>query len=125
MKTRQILVITTLILSTMWHTAAAQPKKKNTQPDAPRPESILAGASMQSNPVLSDLIAAKPEMPLGPGNPLGASSLDMGGLCDLNARNLDLHQSGAGVLRLSERGERKYKNECGAQGFRTHSYLSQ
>jgi hypothetical protein len=60
---------------------------------------------------------------LVPGNPLGTSSLDVGGLGDLDARNLDLHQSGAGVLRLSERGERKYKNECGAQGFRTHSYL--
>ena len=65
MKTRQILV-TTLILATMWHTAAAQPKKKNVQTDAPRPESILAGTSMQSSSALSDLITIKPEMPLGP-----------------------------------------------------------
>ena len=56
MKFRQIL-ITIVILGTLWRTAAAQPKKKNIQPDAPRPESILAGTSMQSNPVLSDLIA--------------------------------------------------------------------
>ena len=64
MKFRQIL-IAIVILGTVWHTAAAQPKKKNIQPDAPRPESILAGTSMQSNPVLSDLIAIKPEMPSG------------------------------------------------------------
>ncbi|MGO9825046.1 MAG: hypothetical protein ACLPMG_07220 [Terriglobales bacterium] len=63
MKARQIL-ISTLILATVWHSAAAQPKKKNIPVEAP--ESILAGTSMQSNPVLPDLIALKPEMPLGP-----------------------------------------------------------
>ena len=65
MKFRQIL-IAIVILGTLWHTAAAQPKKKNIQPDALRPEIIPAGTSMQSNPVLSDLVAIKPEMPLGP-----------------------------------------------------------
>ncbi len=65
MKTRQIL-ITILILATVWHSATAQPKKKNIPVDAHPPESILARTSMQSNPVLSDLIALKPEMPLGP-----------------------------------------------------------
>ena len=65
MKSRQIL-IAILILATAWHTAAAQPKKKKTQLEAPPLESILAGRSMQSNPVVSDLIAFKPEMPLGP-----------------------------------------------------------
>ena len=65
MKTRQIL-IAILILATMRHTAAAQPKKKNIQADAPPVESILAGTSMQSNPGPSDLIALRPEMPLGP-----------------------------------------------------------
>ena len=65
MKLRQIL-IAIVILGTVWHTAAAQPKKKNVQADAPPPETILAGTSMQPNPVLSDLIAIKPEMPLGP-----------------------------------------------------------
>jgi predicted ribonuclease toxin of YeeF-YezG toxin-antitoxin module len=63
MKARQIL-ISTLILATAWHSAAAQPKKKNIPVEAP--ESILAGTSMQSNPVLPDLITLKPEMPLGP-----------------------------------------------------------
>ena len=63
MKARQIL-ISTLILATAWHSAAAQPKKKTIPVEAP--ESILAGPSMQSNPVLPDLITLKPEMPLGP-----------------------------------------------------------
>jgi hypothetical protein len=64
MKTRKIL-ITMLIFAAAWQTAAAQPKK-NIQVEAPRPEVILAGTSMQSDPVLSDLIAIKPEIPLGP-----------------------------------------------------------
>jgi hypothetical protein len=65
MKTRQVL-ITILILATAWHSAAAQPKRKNLPAEAPPQERILAGASMPSNPVLSDLIAVKPEMCLGP-----------------------------------------------------------
>lgn len=81
MKTRQILV-TTLILATVWHTAAAQPKKKNVQTDAPRPESILAGTSMQSSPALSDLIAIKPEMPLGPQDVLKSYEIGMSLVAD-------------------------------------------
>ena len=65
MKSRQIL-IAILILTTMWHSAAAQPKKKKIQVEAPPLKSILAGSSMQSNLLTSDLIALKPEMPLGP-----------------------------------------------------------
>ena len=76
MKFRQIL-IAIVILGTLWRTAAAQPKKKNNLPDAPRPESILAGTSMQSNPVLSDLIAIKPEMPLGPQDVLKSYEIGM------------------------------------------------
>jgi hypothetical protein len=81
MKTRQILV-TTLILGTLWHTAAAQPKKKNIQADAPRPESILADTSMQSNPVLSDLVAISPEMPLGPQDILKSYEIAMSFVAD-------------------------------------------
>ena len=81
MKFRQIL-ITIVILGTLWHTAAAQPKKKNIQPEAPRPESILAGTSMQSNPVLSDLIALKPEMPLGPQDVLKSYEIAMNMVAD-------------------------------------------
>ncbi len=65
MKSRQIL-ISMVMLATLWHTAAAQPKKKNIEAEAPPLKSALVTASKDSNPVLSDLIAFKPEMPLGP-----------------------------------------------------------
>src|SRR6201987_1894704 len=81
MKFRQIL-IAIVIVGTLWHTAAAQPKKKNIQPDAPRPEGILAGTSMQSSPVLSDLIAIKPEMPLGPQDVLKSYEIAMSLVAD-------------------------------------------
>jgi len=81
MKARQIL-ISTLILATVWHGAAAQPKKKNIPVEAPPPESILAGTTMQSNPVLSDLIALKPEMPLGPQDILKSYEIAMGMVVD-------------------------------------------
>ena len=73
MKTRQIL-LTILTLATVWHTAAAQPKKKNIQAEAPPVERILV---MQPNPVLSDLIALKPEMPLGPQDVLKSYEIAM------------------------------------------------
>ncbi len=81
MKTRQIL-ITILILATVWHSATAQPKKKNIPVDAHPPESILARTSMQSNPVLSDLIALKPEMPLGPQDVLKSYDIAMSIVAD-------------------------------------------
>jgi hypothetical protein len=65
MKLRTILVAIA-ILGTVLHPAAAQAKKKTTQVDAPPLERVLSGTSMQSNAVLSDVIARKPEMPLGP-----------------------------------------------------------
>ena len=81
MKARQIL-ITTLILATVWHSAAAQPKKKNIRVDAPALAGILAGTSMQSNPVLSDLIAPKLEIPLGPQDVLKSYEIAMSMLAD-------------------------------------------
>jgi hypothetical protein len=81
MKTRQILIVI-LILATMWHTAAAQPKKKNIQTDAPPVESILAGTRQQSNPVRSDLIELKPEMPLGPQDVLKSYEIAMSMVAD-------------------------------------------
>ena len=81
MKTRQTL-IAILILVTVWHTAAAQPKKKNIQADAPPPESILAGTSMQSNSAVSDLLAIKPEMPLGPQDVLKSYEIAMSLVAD-------------------------------------------
>ena len=81
MKVRQIVVLVVFIAS-VWHTAAAQPKKKKIQIDAPPPESILAGTSMQPNPVLSDLNALKPDMPLGPQDVLKAYEIAMGMVAD-------------------------------------------
>jgi hypothetical protein len=71
-----------LILATVWHTAAAQSKKKNIHADAPLPEGILAGTSMQSNPVLPDLIALTPEMPLGPRDVLKSYEIAMNMVAD-------------------------------------------
>lgn len=76
MKFRQIPIII-VILGTVWQTAAAQPKKKNVQPDALPPESILAGTSVQSDRVLSDLTALKPERPLGPQDVLKSYEIAM------------------------------------------------
>ena len=81
MKVRQIVVLVVIIAS-VWHTAAAQPKKKKIQIDAPLPESILAGTSMQPNPVLSDLNALKPEMPLSPQDVLKSYEIAMGMVAD-------------------------------------------
>jgi len=89
MKTRQIL-ITILILATVWHSATAQPKKKNIPADAPPLESILAGTSMQSNPVLSDLIALKPEMPLGPQDVLKSYEIAMSMVADKTSADLSV-----------------------------------
>jgi hypothetical protein len=89
MKTRQIL-IAILILATVWHTAAAQPKKKNIQAEAPPLESILAGTSMQSNPVLSDVIARKPEMPLGPQDILKSYEIAMSMVADKTSADFSL-----------------------------------
>jgi hypothetical protein len=81
MKTRQIL-ITILILATVWHSAAAQPKKKNMQADAPPLETILAGTSMQANSVVSDVLAIKPEMPLSPQDILKSYEIAMSLVAD-------------------------------------------
>jgi len=89
MKTRQILIVI-LILATVWHTAAAQPKKRNIQAEAPPLESILAGTSMQSNPVLSDLIALKPEMPLGPQDLLKSYEIAMSMVADKTSADLSV-----------------------------------
>ena len=81
MKFRQILIVI-VILGTVWYTAAAQPKRTNIQADAPPPESILANTSMRSNPVLSDLIGLKPEMPLGPQDVLNSYEIAMSMVAD-------------------------------------------
>jgi hypothetical protein len=81
MKSRNIL-IAIVILATAWHTAAAQPKKKKLQVDAPPLGSILTGTSMQSNPVLTDLVTRKPEMPSGPHDVLKSYEVAMSMVAD-------------------------------------------
>jgi hypothetical protein len=88
MKSRQIL-IPMVMLATLWHTAAAQPKKK-IEVDAPRPETILAGTSVQSNLVLSDLVALKPEMPLGPQDVLKSYEIAMSMLAGKTSADLSV-----------------------------------
>ena len=81
MKSRQIL-IAILILAPMWQ-AAAQPKKRKDQVEAPAPERVLVLTNdAQSNAVLSDLIAVKPEMPLGPQDVLKSYEIAMSLLAD-------------------------------------------
>ena len=79
MKSRQIL-IAMVILGTVWDTAAAQPKKK-IEVIAPPLERIL-GVQACSPMLLSDLLALKPEMPLGPQDVLKSYEIAMGMLAD-------------------------------------------
>ena len=81
MKSRQILVVM-VILATVLHTAAVQPKKHNMGGDAPSPERILADTSMQSNTELSDSIALKPQTPLGPQDVLKSYEIAMSMVAD-------------------------------------------
>jgi hypothetical protein len=81
MKHRALLFAIT-ILGTVLHAAADQPKKKATQVDAPSLDSVLANTSTQPNPVLADLMAPKPEMPLGPQDVLKAYEIAMSLLSD-------------------------------------------
>ena len=89
MKVRQIMVLVVIIAS-LWHTAAAQPKKKKIQIDAPAPESILADTSVQSNPVLSNLNALKPELPLSPQDVLKSYEIAMGMVADKTSADFSL-----------------------------------
>ena len=65
MRLRQFLVAV-FILTMTWQTAVAQPRKKNIQTDPPSLERVVAGRTGHSSLDLSDVIAVKPEMPLGP-----------------------------------------------------------
>lgn len=81
MNSRHIL-LGILTLGTLWHTAAAQPTKGKIQVDAPAVQTVLANTTAQPNPVLSDVMASKPEMPLGPADVLKSYELAMGYLAD-------------------------------------------
>ena len=76
MKFRQIL-IAIVILGTVWHSAAAQPKKKTTRQMRLRRRAFLRVQACSPIAVLSDLIALKPEMPLGPQDVLKSYEIAM------------------------------------------------
>ena len=80
MKSRQV-VTSMVMLATLWHTAAAQPKKKKIPTDAPPPASIVATTST-SNAELPNLAALKPQIPLGPQDVLKSYEIAMGLLAD-------------------------------------------
>ena len=88
MKSRQILMMM-VILGTLWHTAAAQPKKR-IDVYAPRPESILADTNIQSDPVLSNVVAVKPEMPMGPQDVLKSYEIAMSMVADKTSADLSV-----------------------------------
>ena len=81
MKSRQIL-IAIVILATMWHSAVAQPKKKKTLVEAPPLERVLRDTSFQSDSVLADLTALKPEIPMGPQDVLKSYEIAMSLVAD-------------------------------------------
>src|SRR5262249_44755960 len=81
MKTRHILS-SALIVAALWHSAAAQPKKKRIQVEAPPTQKVLVGTSMQSNSVIPDLVVFKAQMPLGPQDVLKSYEVAMGLVAD-------------------------------------------
>lgn len=90
MKSRQIL-IAILILATTWHAATAQPKKKETQAEAPPMEKVFGGPNYaQFDTVLSDLVAVKPEMPLGPQDVLKSYEIAMSLVADKTSADFSL-----------------------------------
>ena len=88
MKYRQSCVVI-LILATMWHPAAAQPKSKKIQVELPPLERVLARTDYpQPNTALLDLIAVKPEMPLGPQDVLKSYEIAMSLVADKTSNDL-------------------------------------
>ena len=81
MKVRFVVVLLAMI-GTISHAAAAQPKKRRIQLVAPAAESIPQAAEVQSTTVLSDLVALKPAMPLGPQDLLKSYQIAMNMLSD-------------------------------------------
>jgi hypothetical protein len=86
MKFRQITLVI-LTLGTLWHSAFGQPKKSKIQVDAPALDIILLGGGMQSDPVISDLSAFRPETPLGPSDVLKSYEIAMSLVADKTAND--------------------------------------
>lgn len=82
MKSRQIL-IAILILASIWQAAAAQPKKTKTQVETSALESAPVVTNYaQNDAALPDVIALKPEMPLGPQDVLKSYEIGMSLIAD-------------------------------------------
>jgi len=78
-----------------WHQEIAIPFLRHSQGKIDS-KFLAANSSAPTDDSLDAAICRKSgAATLVPGNRLGASSLDMSGLGDLNAWNLDIHQSGA------------------------------
>jgi len=85
----QTFLVAVALLGTVWHPAAAQARKK-IEAGAPPLERVLSGTSVQSNAVLSDLIALKPEMPLGPQDILKSYEIAMSLVADKTSADVSL-----------------------------------
>ncbi len=65
MRPRSIFVAA-FFLAVLPYAVVAQPTRKSVEVEPPRLEKILAGTTSQPNGVPADLLAIKPEIPLGP-----------------------------------------------------------
>jgi len=81
MKSREVFIVI-LLVTAMWHSAIAKPKRGKIEPEAPPLQRVLSGANAQSNAVLSGLITFKPEMPLGPQDLLKSYEIAMSLVAD-------------------------------------------
>jgi hypothetical protein len=81
MRARQVLVLI-LTVASAWQIAAARAKKTTPQSDPPPLERILAGQKVEPGPDLSQLLASKPIMPLGPRDVLKSYEIAMALLSD-------------------------------------------
>lgn len=81
MRARQVIVLIVTVASA-WQIAAARSKKNTPQPDPPPLERILAGRKIETGPDLSQLLASKPIMPLGPRDILKSYEIAMALLSD-------------------------------------------
>ena len=71
------LLVAIFILTMTWEVAAAAPRKRNVQADRPVLEGVVAGTTAQSDVDLADVLAVKPQLPLGPLDVLKAYEIAM------------------------------------------------
>ena len=81
MRARRVIVLIVTVASA-WQIAAARSKKDTRQADPPPLERILAAQKTETEPDLSQLLASKPIMPLGPRDVLKSYEIAMALLSD-------------------------------------------